>query len=150
MNRRDRKLSLVEQWFDGDEACAARAKELIASDAECAAHAESLRTLREAAQGLAHRQEIQSPQFPAFMKGIRDRIEPPRRRYRGVLAAASAVAASLIVAVSLFVMTSSPPEDVSAEVERVDTFIEGAEVGYYETDDGTMTVWVDIPEGDLP
>ena len=84
------------------------------------------------------------------MAGIRERLEPAPRHYRGVLAIASAVAASLIAAIAIFVMASPAPENISAEVEQVGTTIEGAEVGYYNTDNGTMTVWVDVPEGDLP
>ena len=84
------------------------------------------------------------------MAGIRERLEPAPRHYRGVLAIASAVAASLIAAIAIFVMASPAPENISAEVEQVGTTIEGAEVGYYNTDNGTTTVWVDVPEGDLP
>ena len=146
----NRKLKTLERWFDGDASCEAEARALIAEDPNCAAHIEALKFMRQGARELAHRESIQSAQFPAFMEGIRERLAPPRHRYRGALTVASAVAASLIAAIALFVMATPAPEDVSAEVEQVDTFIEGAEVGYYNTDNGTMTVWVDVPEGDLP
>ena len=84
------------------------------------------------------------------MEGIRERLEPTRRHYRGVLTVASAIAASLIAEISIFIIATPAPENVSAEVEQVNTSIEGAEVGYYNTENGTMTVWVEIPEGDLP
>lgn len=150
MNLLNRKFKTVEQWFDGDMSCEREAKALIANDPECAAHVETLQYLRTGSQLLAQRPSIASAQFPAFMDGIRERLEPPRRHYRGLLTAVSAAAASLIVAISIFVMATPAPENVSAEVEQVHTFIEGAEVGYYNTGDGSMTVWVDIPEGDLP
>ena len=150
MNLLNRKLRTVERWFDGDVSCEREAKALIASDPECAAHVEALQYMRTGSQLLALRPSIQPAQFPAFMDGILERIEPPRRHYRGLLTAVSAVAASLIAAISIFVMATPTHENVSAEVEQVDTFIEGAEVGYYNTGDGSMTVWVDIPEGDLP
>ena len=146
----NRKLKTLERWFDGDVSCEAEAKALIAEDPKCATHLEALKFMRQGARELAHQEAIQSAQFPAFMEGIRERLTPPHRRYRGALTVASAVAASLIAAIALFVMATPAPEDVSAEVEQVDTFIEGAEVGYYNTDNGTMTVWVDVPEGDLP
>jgi hypothetical protein len=146
----NRKLKTVERWFDGDASCKDEAKALIAGDPQCAAHLEALKLMRQGARELAHQESIQPAQFPAFMDGIRERLAPPRRRYRGALTVASAVAASLIAAIAIFVMATPAPDDVSAEVEQVDTFIEGAEVGYYNTDNGTMTVWVDIPEGDLP
>lgn len=145
----NRNLKIIERWFDGDRSCEAEAKTLLANDAACAAHIEALKVLRQGAQALTHHETIQPAQFPAFMDGIRERLAPPRRHYRGVLTVASAIAASLIAAVSIFIMATPAPENVSAEVEQVDTFIEGAEVGYYNTENGTMTVWVDVPEGDL-
>ncbi len=146
----NRKLKTIERWFDGDISYEAEAQRLITSDSACAAHFETLEVLRKGAQELAHHPRIEPAQFPAFMDGIRERLAPPHRHYRGILTVASAVAASLIVAISILVMATPAPENVSAEVEKVDTFIEGAEVGYYNTDNGTMTVWVDVPEGDLP
>lgn len=146
----NRNLKTIERWFDGDTSCEPEAKTLIANDAKCAAHFNTLKSLRQGAQELSHRETIKPAQFPAFMEGIREHLAPPRRHYRGVLTVASAVAASVIAAISIFVMATPAPENVSAEVEQVDTFIEGAEVGYYNTENGTMTVWVDIPEGDLP
>ncbi|HPV37604.1 MAG TPA: hypothetical protein PK729_10240 [Candidatus Hydrogenedentes bacterium] len=146
----NRKLYTIERWFDGDTASEAEAKALIAGESACAAHVETLKLLRTGARELAQRESIEPAQFPAFMAGIRERLEPAPRHYRGVLAIASAVAASLIAAIAIFVMASPAPENISAEVEQVGTTIEGAEVGYYNTDNGTMTVWVDVPEGDLP
>ena len=146
----NRKLSTVERWFDGDASCETEARALVAQDPQCAAHLEALEVLRQGAQELTEREAIHPAQFPAFMEGIRERLEPPRRHYRGVLTMASAAAASLIAAVAIFVMATPAPDNVAAEVEQVDTFIEGAEVGFYNTDNGTMTVWVDVPEGDLP
>lgn len=146
----NRKLRIIERWFDGETAQEAEAKALIADTPECAAHLEALKLLRDGARSLAQQEVIEPARFPAFMAGIRERIEPAPRHYRGVWALASAVAASLIAAFAIYVMAAPTPENISAEVEQVGTTIEGAEVGYYNTDNGTMTVWVDIPEGDLP
>ncbi|HOD49493.1 MAG TPA: hypothetical protein PKJ78_05630 [Candidatus Hydrogenedentes bacterium] len=146
----NRNFKTIERWFDGDASSETAAKALVASDPRCAAHLEALKTLRKGAQEIAHRHTIEPAQFPAFMEGIRERLEPTRRHYRGVLTVASAIAASLIAAISIFIIATPAPENVSAEVEQVNTSIEGAEVGYYNTENGTMTVWVEIPEGDLP
>ncbi|HOF40504.1 MAG TPA: hypothetical protein PLD73_10550 [Candidatus Hydrogenedentes bacterium] len=146
----NRKLRTIERWFDGATADEAEAQTLVAGKPEYAAHLEALKLLRTGARSLAQQEVIEPAQFPAFMAGIRERLEPAPRHHRGVWALASAVAASLIAAIAIYMMAAPPPENISAEVEQVGTTIEGAEVGYYNTDNGTMTVWVDIPEGDLP
>lgn len=122
-----------------------------ASDAETKAYRRELELLRQGARTVARHERITDAQFPAFMAGINERIaEQPVRSHRGLWAFLSLASASLIVAVSTFVIIRGATPDATATVvEDVKTEIEGATVHWETSDDGGATVWVEIAEGDL-
>ena len=143
-----RWIRKVERWFDGESAESRAVERHVTACDVCAAHLTRLRTIRKTVETVAARETIGDPQFPAFMDGIRGRVERPvRRRHRGFWALASLSAAALIVAVVTFTMlTGGPQEALATEVESCSTELEGATVGSYSSEDGTATVWVSMPE----
>jgi len=104
----------VERWFDGESREPESVAQHVAGCPQCAAMAARLQRFREGVHAVDVRAEIASGQFPAFLEGIRQGIEAPRRRHTGVWALASVSAAALIVAVSLFAMFTGGPEPVEA------------------------------------
>ena len=74
---------------------------------------------------------------------------PPRRPGRWAILSIST--AAIIVAVSIvsivFNFSGDPMQPVRAEVEQVSTDIDGATATFKYDDDGTATVWVNVPEG---
>lgn len=143
----------VERWFDGESRQPRDVAQHIDGCPACQAYARRLELFRAGAQAVAVRQEIASPQFPAFLEGIREGIEQPRRRHTGVWALASLMAASLIVAISLFAVFTGGPDPVGAEhtvVESASTEMEGATVEMQNSTDGSRAiVWVHRPGKDV-
>ena len=141
-----RWIRTVEQWFDGACADAQRVSEHLAACPECAAYARRLRVLRDGAAAVAKQEEVRDPQFAAFMAGIREQIQVPRRRHRGAWALVSLTAAALIVAAATFLVLSNGPRTADATVvESCSTEIQGATVTSYATENGVTTVWVKVP-----
>jgi anti-sigma factor RsiW len=141
----------IEKWFDGEEAGkSGDIEKHLASCPHCTSYLRSLRTLRERVRLVSRREEIQDAQFPAFMHGIRERLEAPPRRSAGMWAAVSLVTASIIVAsATLLIMTGGPQSVKATVVESYSTDLEGATVDTYSTEDGTAVVWVNVTGKDI-
>ncbi len=140
----------VEAWFDGelhDDSLALHIQEC----AICADHLSFLREMRGGIEAIDIAPEIRDAQMPSFMAGIRGELEAPSRGRNGLWAVLSAATAALLVAVSLMSIFSSGPRPVAARSEIQDSFteIDGATTTTYHSDDGTATVWVNIPEGEM-
>jgi len=141
----------VEQWFDGMTAKPGGIEQHVTQCASCRAHLEGLETLRGAARGIAEHQHIADAQFPVFMEGVRGGIEPAAKRHGGLWALASMAAAAVIVAASAFVIFTNGPREVKAQtiVESYSSDLEAATITSYSSEDGTITVWLNIDEGDV-
>lgn len=148
-----RWMRRVERWFDGESREPEAIKRHIEECAACRTTLRSLERFRAGVQAVSVRQEIAPAQFPAFLEGIRERIDVPARRHTGIWAVASLMAASLIVAVSLFAVFTGGPDPVGAEhtvVESASTEVEGATVETQNSTDGTRAiVWVHRPRKDV-
>ncbi len=129
----------VEAYFDGEAASGVEAH--LDGCAVCAGHLDMLRAQREAVAGAQERATIQDAQFSAFMDGIREGLEAPRRRHTGFWAMASMAAAAMLVVLGTMYVFSGGPETVKAtEVEFVSTDLEGAAVDWYNTEDGVTSI----------
>jgi len=136
----------VERWFDGEHADPEAVKRHLETCERCAELLADMQTLRSETPGLATRHEIREPQLDAFIASIRERVEAPRRSYRGLWAFASIAAAALIVAAAVLVIISGGPGKVDATVvESVSSEIQGATVESYSSKNGVTTVWLKVP-----
>ncbi|PCJ65106.1 MAG: hypothetical protein COA73_03020 [Candidatus Hydrogenedentota bacterium] len=141
----------VERWFDG-AAIDSDVESHVADCAACAEHLQFLKLTREAIGAVDVRQVIGDAQLPSFLAGIEEGVHTPRKRYTGLWAMASAVAAALIVTVSTMTILSPGPEPVGAQtvVEEYSTEIDGATAeSFYTGEEETPTVWVNVPDGDM-
>ena len=148
----------IDRWFDeeSDGLDQAKVDESLARP-EGRAYAEQLRQLREGVQQVSETPEIADAQFPAFMDGIREQLEAPRRGHGRLWASLSICAAGLIVAFSAFVVYNNtgshkgPPvvEAASVLVEEMKTGIDGATVESFSGEHGTAVVWVSDSSGDV-
>ena len=143
----------VEQWFDGESDDAGAVEHHLTQCTACAEYVQILRYTREGALAMAgSRPRISDTQWPSFVSGIREEIETQQNRYnRGWWAMLSLVSASLVVATSVFYMITGPQKPAVAEttIESYSTEIDGATTQSFYTDNGTATVWVNLPEGDM-
>ena len=141
----------LERWFDGELVDAGEMDSHVEQCTVCTDALEGLRKTREAVRAVAAREEISDAQFPAFMDGLRRQLEEPRHRPGRLWAFVSIAAAACIVAVSTLFMFSQGPTPVAAQsvIEDASTEIDGATTSAYYSDDGTATVWVNVPEGDM-
>jgi len=146
-----RWMEQVERWFDGEETRErGDIEKHLALCPHCAPYLRGLRTLREGVRLVSHREEIQDAQFPAFMHGIRERLETAPHRSTGMWAVVSLVTASIIVAsATLLIMTGGPQSVKATVVESYSTDLEGATVDTYSTEDGTAVVWVNVTGKDI-
>jgi anti-sigma factor RsiW len=142
----------VDRWFDG-QSSPETSPEISAHAAGCAvcsARLAELQRLRNAATAAVRREEIGDSQFPAFMAGVREGLQPPQRGWGRFWAVASLTAAALIAAVSTFIIISDQPQTVDATVvESVTTDIEGATVQTYEDAEGDTTIAVTMSKDDI-
>lgn len=142
----------VERYFDGASPDAAAVQTHLGFCADCRAH---LATLERMRAGFAARKavpEIADPQLSTFMHELRGRVEtaPAAARPFRFWATLSAMAAALVVTVSILSITSTGPKPIEATViEQRSTGIEGATTSVSVSNDGTTTVWVNVPEGDM-
>jgi len=144
-----RWITEVEKWFDGESADPQEVERHVDQCHACAAQLERLRLIRDGVEAVVERGTIDDPQLPAFMAGIRDRIDRPMRRRRGVWALASAAAAAIVMVAGFNVLMDRPPESLVTEVESFATELDGATVTTYLSDDGTATVWVSLPKEEV-
>ena len=142
----------AERWFDGESNNRHEVERHVAECPDCAAWLEMLRETRAGVESVLGQVEISDAQLPAFLEGIREQIQGPRRRARtGLWALASVTAAALVVAISMMTIFSDGPAPVQAQtiVEQCSTELDGATTTSYYSEDGTATVWVNVPEGDM-
>ena len=135
-----RKFMEVERWFDGESSEPKQAEEIL-TDAGSKLYAKDLETIREGVKEVTAQERIEDGQLPAFMEGIRERIDRPARGHRSLWAFASVAAAALIVALSVY-MVFTPPSP-NTVVEACSTEVEGATASSYYSDNGTAVVWVE-------
>lgn len=110
-----------------------------------------LRQISRSAQNLRTRGSINDAQFPAFWKGIEDRLETPLSRgLHRFWAILSLTTAALIVAISIFIVFFGKTQPVVAEttVEELTTDIEGASISWSPSEDGAM-IFVNVAERDI-
>lgn len=146
-----RQMASIERWLDGELPESDAIKRHLSECPQCGAYSERLGVLRRGVQTVAMHEEIRDSQFPAFMEGVRARIDASRRRSTGIWALASVGAAALIVAGSIFVVITGGPSEVGAQtvVLEASTQLEGWRANAYTSENGTATVWVDEAEEDL-
>ena len=140
----------VERWLDGECADNDGVEKHLAACPSCRTYAEQTQRMREGVRAVSERAAIADAQFPSFYEAIREGVNRPPRRY-GRWAILSITTAAIIVAISivsiLFNFSGDPMQPVRAEVEQVSTEIDGATATFKYDDDGTATVWVNVPEG---
>lgn len=138
----------LERWFDGEGDLRAQPD---THHPESQAHLAYLETVRAGVESIREDHEIRDEQFDAFMEGIRGRVGrgEPRSNYRSFWALASVVAASILVALSIMVVFTGGPAEVSArtEVDVVSTELD-ATVDVETSEDGS-TVWIEVTPKDL-
>ena len=141
----------LERWFDGELEDTGEMDSHVKQCAVCTDALEGLHKTREAVRAVAAREEISDAQFPAFMEGLRRQLEEPRHQPGRLWAFVSIAAAACIVAVSTLFMFSQGPTPVAAQsvIEDASTEIDGATTSAYYSEDGTATVWVNVPEGGM-
>jgi len=136
----------IERWFDNEHPEPDRVRKHTETCPACAQRLERLQGMRTGVQAAAKQDEIAEPQFASFMQGIRDAIETPKGRHRGIWALASLTAAALIVAIAAFMVFTNGPSTVEATVvESCSSEIQGAVVESYSSENGVTTVWLKFP-----
>ena len=139
----------VERWFDGELAEGEQVRVHLAICPACRDHLALLERMRAAIQA-EDVPSLADAQMPAFLNDLRTRVEQKPARSFNLWAMLSASAAAVIVAVSLMSVFTPGQKPIEATViENVSTDIEGATTEQSVSDDGTATVWVNLPEGDL-
>lgn len=141
----------VERMFDGAEIDSAPLRAHLDTCPSCRAHLTGLERMRAGFTARQAAPEIADAQLPAFLRQLQDRVEaaPAARPYR-IWAMLSGAAAALVVTVSVISIVSTGPKPIEATViEQRSTEIQGATTAVTVADDGTTTVWVHVPEGDM-
>lgn len=141
----------AERFFDGIEVRNSDISEHVSNCPECGAYVARLDAIRSAVAGGLAKGEIADGQFNAFMSGVRGRIETDPKSQRSFWAASSLVAASLLMAVSAFVIISggAPEAQARTEVQFVETDLEGATTSVTYSEQGSATVWLNVPDGEM-
>ena len=137
----------VESYFDEGLAFPEELTRHLNDCADCAAYLDGLKAMREGVKALDSHETIDDGQFQAFMAGIRPCIEEPVHPHRRRWAVGSLVAASMVVAVSLFGLFAGGPATVEAKtvVEYCSTDLEGATATWDYSKAGTATIRVSVP-----
>jgi len=142
----------VERYFDGASPDAAAVQAHISACADCRAHLAGLQRMRAGIAARTAAPEIADAQLSAFMRELHGRVETapaPAHPFR-FWATVSAVAAALVVTFSIMSITSPGQKPIEATViEERSSEIEGATTSVSVSNDGTTTVWVNVPEGDM-
>ena len=143
-------LTRVERWFDGELVEAEAVERHLSDCLACRQHLAFLEKTRAGVGAVTEPAEISDAQMPAFLEGIREEVaRRPKRRHTGLLALASVACAALISTASVLYLVSGQPTVAQADtvVESHDTEIEGATTEVHYSDDGTATVWINLPDG---
>lgn len=140
----------VERWLDGECTDTNGVEKHLTACPSCRSYAEQAKRMREGVRAVSEQATIDDAQFPAFYEAIREGVNHPSRR-PARWAILSITTAAIIVAISIvsiaFNFSGDPMQPVRAEVEQVSTEIDGATATFNYDDDGTATVWVNVPEG---
>ena len=134
----------IEQYRDGELPDSETDElELMLEDSMHRDYDTALSSISAAAKDAMPRGVIADEQLPAFVAGIREGVEAPRRGHRGFWALASLSTAALIVALSVFSAIMLNSQDaVHSTVDAAASEIEGVEIDTYMGEDGTAVVWV--------
>lgn len=139
----------VERWFDGELAEGEQIRVHLAICPACRDHLALLERMRAAIQADPV-PTLADAQMHAFLSDLRTRVEQKPARAFNLWAMLSAAAAAVVVSVSLLSVFSAGPKPIEATViEEVSTGIEGATTESNVLPDGTATVWINLPDGDL-
>lgn len=141
----------VERWFDGELSDTGDFEAHLAGCSDCTERLEVLKLLRETVAPTTLKPEIADAQFPSFMERIIEENEAPKhfRMGRWAIASASALAAAIIVALSLISIVSPGPAPLQAvTIEESSTEIDGATTEVFINEETTM-VWINLPDGDM-
>jgi len=142
----------IDRWFDGESVDEPAVQTHLADCSACRAYADQLKRIRAGfAAANADRPAITEAQMPAFLRELETRVHAKPRRRIAFITMASAAAAAIVVAVSVLslIPTSGPKAIEATEIEETTTEIDGATTESTVSDDGTATIWVNLPEGDL-
>lgn len=146
----DKDFEAVDRWLDGVAELSPALEQAIANDEELRDYADAMRQVRVAVRSEAP-PRIEDAQFRVFMDGIREGMAPPARwQSNRWWALSSLMAASFLISLSVFYIFWGDPATVRAtDVEEVSTELDGATTKWYDSDDGTTTIWVDYSGDDL-
>lgn len=140
----------VERWFDGELNDSAGFEGHLAGCPDCTQRIEELKLLRETVAPTKLRPEIGDAQFPSFVQRIREETQAARRLPVGRWAISSALAAAVIVALSLISIVAPGPDALQAvTIEESSTEIDGATTESVYIDEDTIMVWINLPDGDM-
>ncbi len=140
----------VARWFDGESVDETEVRAHLDACAHCRAYLVNLERMHTGAQEAATAVQITDSQFNRFLQELEEGVHRKRPRRVGLWAMASVAAAAIVVALSVLSIFSTGPKPIEATViEEAHTEIDGATTESYVSDDGTATVWVNVPEGDL-
>lgn len=142
----------VARWFDGEIGSGESIEDHIDQCPTCQEYVSFLKTTREQTTALAGKPTIADAQMPTFLDGLRDQVDAvPVRRFNGIWAMASLACAAIISAVSIWyvVVPQQQPVEAHTLVESHSTAIEGATTEVEYSDDGTTTVWINVPDGEM-
>lgn len=139
----------IERWFDGELGEGEQVRVHLAICPACRDHLALLEQMRAAIHA-EPAPALDAAQMPAFLGDLRERVEQKPARSFNVWAMMSAAAAAVVVAVSLMTIFSPGQQSIEATViEEVKTGIDGATTESNVDEDGTATIWINVPEGDL-
>lgn len=129
--------------FDGEDARAA---------GDAPAYTDDLARIREGVAAVRAHASVPDDRFDAFFAGVRRGLDTQRAPAweHSRWAVVSLAAASLIAAASLWVLFAGEPAPAAATVvEEAHSELDGAKVGWYSSEDGDATVWVELAEEDI-
>lgn len=136
----------VQAYFDDEPQYAEGVEAHLKECADCSSFLRALEGLHTTVIALPRARGIDDPQFGAFMAGIREGIEAPRRSFswRGFWAGLSLVGAATVVVLATYSIISEPVSIKATEVKSTSTQIEGATVDFNSID-GVTTISVRPP-----
>jgi anti-sigma factor RsiW len=143
----------VERWFDDPSTDSEEVQAHVDGCRHCREQLELLRAMRAGVQAMADCPDVSDGQFPAFMAGVQDGLEPPRRRFGGLWALTSLTAAAFIVAISasvIFAPSTNNAVRAGTEVEEAVSDLDDTRVQVWsDKKSGATYVWVDDKSGDM-
>lgn len=140
----------LERWFDGELVESGEIEKHLTDCPDCTARLNELNRLRQAIQSAKQDAEIGDAQLPAFMRDIGEGLKRPRPQPVGLWALGSAIAAAIIVSLSLLSIVSPGPDPIQAiTIEESSTDIDGATTESVYVDEETVMVWINLPDEDM-